>query len=259
MGPLLCQNEHLLPRSHNGPRPPRPQKKILQRLLPLAPARLDQTRRLPPARHHALHLPRRPFRHRIRTNRPHHPHARGRPRRPFRQRRHALTALFAGAGAHFRGLRRTAEHVSRLPGGRCRLARPLRHLPKGSAPALGPRPPGPRGLASLQSLCSARNDRRALFRKGALRNGRPRPVPGIRPRPRRPRRNTDSGGTGGEAAAVRPAPALGRGQLLLPRIRSGGDGGAPSPPLLSRTGRVRGGQSKGGTHPRGTVLAAGEF
>ena len=114
VGPLVRRARHFVRRRVDEPRPPRPQGQVLQRLLPLAAAGVGEARRLVAADGHALHLARRPRRHRLRPHRPHDVDARGGPRGALRQHPAAEPALLAGARADVGGVRRAAVDVPRL-------------------------------------------------------------------------------------------------------------------------------------------------
>ena len=101
--------------------------------------------------------------------------ARGRARRALREHRARLTALRARARAVLRVSRGDAEHVSRFAVRRRRVARALRARPVRRARAVGSARALHQGEAPVRSLRAARDDRGAVFRKGAVRDAGGRP------------------------------------------------------------------------------------
>mmetsp|Transcript_33803 Transcript_33803/g.73919 ORF Transcript_33803/g.73919 Transcript_33803/m.73919 type:complete len:247 (-) Transcript_33803:325-1065(-) len=204
-----------------------------------------------------LHVARHPQRHRVRRHRADHAHARGRPRGALCQHRAGLPLLLPGARANVGGVRGEPVHVPGRAVRRRGVAGAVRQEPRGRAHALRANRDGHPLQAALQGVRTPPHALRALLREGALR------APGG-PAHRRQGSGACRGGGGRDprgawdAADGGASHPLGRVLLLLPRVRAGGDVGAPDPRALLQEVRVHCGQPQCGQGPHRDVLAPGQ-
>mmetsp|Transcript_5310 Transcript_5310/g.13553 ORF Transcript_5310/g.13553 Transcript_5310/m.13553 type:complete len:335 (+) Transcript_5310:80-1084(+) len=259
VGALVRRAGHLVRGREHEPRPSRPEGQVLQRLLPLAAARVGEGRRHMAADRHSLHLARRPGRDRLRADGAHHADARGGARRALLQHPDAFAALLAGARAHLRRVRRAAVDVPRLARRRRRVAVQVRHQPRGRAAAVEPYRGGRARQASVRGDGAALDARRPLLREGAVRDAGGRAERRVGAGARRQGRGAHPGRARLAAAALGAAPALRRGVVLLPRLCPRGDGRPPNSCVLHASRRLHRGQPQSRPYLAGGLLASGQL